>query len=139
MGIPLKIINCIKYNTLRIMYFTFIYPYLFYCIKVWGNAHHTHFDPLIKIQGKRIRIITLYHYLAHIIPCCKNCYANNLLLMFKNHFNIFPTPLSVLLIVNNTSQETTLFYFYKQKHGYIIIMFVSCIYKNIYTIIIIII
>ena len=34
------------------MYFTFIYPYLIYCIEVWGNAHQTYLDPLIKIQKK---------------------------------------------------------------------------------------
>ena len=34
------------------MYFTFIYTYLIYCIEVWGNAHQTHLDPLIKIQKK---------------------------------------------------------------------------------------
>ena len=37
---------------MRNMYFTFIYPYLIYCIEVWGNAHQTHLDPLIKIHKK---------------------------------------------------------------------------------------
>ena len=52
--ILLKIRKCIQNNTMRNMYFTFIYPYLIYCIEVWGNAQHIHFDPLIKIQKKSI-------------------------------------------------------------------------------------
>ena len=44
----------IKHNTnMKILNdFTFIYPYLIYCIEVWGNAQHTHLDSLIKIQKK---------------------------------------------------------------------------------------
>ena len=48
----LKIRKFLQNNTMRKMYFTFIYPYLIYCIEVWGNAQHTHLDPLIKIQKK---------------------------------------------------------------------------------------
>ena len=51
-GIQVKIRKCIQNNTMRNMYFTFIYQYLIYCIEVWGNAHQTHLDPLIKIQKK---------------------------------------------------------------------------------------
>ena len=58
-GILLKIRKILQNNTMRNMYFTFIYPYLIYCIEVWGNAHQTHLDPLIKIQKKSIRTITL--------------------------------------------------------------------------------
>ena len=47
-GILLKIRKFIPNNTMRNMYFTFIYPYLIYCIEVWGNAQHTHLDPLKK-------------------------------------------------------------------------------------------
>ena len=55
-------------NTMRNMYFTFIYPYFIYCIEVWGNAQHMHLDPLIKIQKKSIQTIRFSHYLAHTEP-----------------------------------------------------------------------
>ena len=61
----LKIRKFLQNNTMRNMYFTFIYPYLIYCIEVWG---HTNLDPLIKIQKKSIRTITFSHYLAHTNP-----------------------------------------------------------------------
>ena len=48
-GILFKILNFLDTHTLRSMYFTFIYPYLIYCIEVWGNTHDCHLDPLIKI------------------------------------------------------------------------------------------
>ena len=32
--------------TLRNLYFTFVYPYLIYCVEVWGNACDTHLDPI---------------------------------------------------------------------------------------------
>ena len=72
---------------MRNMYFTFIYPYLIYCIEVWGNAQHTHLDPLIKIQKKSIRTITFSHYQAHteslferlnILDIKKTCYTKNI-------------------------------------------------------------
>ena len=93
------------------MYFTFIYPYLIYCIEVWGNAQHTHLDPLIKIQKKSIRTITFSHYLAHTEPLFERLNILDIkklviqrisLIMFKKYLNILPTPLSELFIVNNT-------------------------------------
>ena len=51
-GILFKIRNFLDNHTLRSMYFTFIYPYLIYCVEVWGNTHDCHLDPLIKIQKK---------------------------------------------------------------------------------------
>ena len=51
-GILFKIRNFLDNHKLRSMYFTFIYPYLIYCVEVWGNTHDCHFDPLIKIQKK---------------------------------------------------------------------------------------
>ena len=110
-GILLKIRKFLQNNTMRNMYFTFIYPYLIYCIEVWGNAHQTHLDPLIKIQKKSIRTITFSHYLAHTEPLFERLDILDMkklvmqrisLIMFKNYLNILPTPLSELFIVNNT-------------------------------------
>ena len=50
------------------MYFTFIYPYLIYCIEVWGNANGTQLTTLVKIQKKSIRLITFSHYLDYTEP-----------------------------------------------------------------------
>ena len=51
---------------------TFIYPYLIYCIEIWGNTHATHLNPLIKIQKRSIRTITYAHYQDHTGPLFDN-------------------------------------------------------------------
>ena len=44
------------------LYNAFVFPYLIYCVEVWGNALSTHIQPLVKLQNKIVRIITYsYH------------------------------------------------------------------------------
>ena len=45
------------------LYNAFIYPYLIYCVEVWGNALSIHLTSLLKMQNKILRIITYtYHH-----------------------------------------------------------------------------
>ena len=39
------------------LYNSFVYPYLNYCIPVWGNTYESILDPLVKLQKRVIRII----------------------------------------------------------------------------------
>ena len=48
-GINNKTWNLLEKNTLRNLYFTFIYPYLIYCIEICGNTNDTHLNQIIKI------------------------------------------------------------------------------------------
>ena len=91
--------------TLRNLYFTFVYPYLIYCVEVWGNACDTHLDPIIKIQKKCVRVITFSHYLEptdslfkdlKILVFKKLVFQRILLMMFKHHIGIVPKPISSL-------------------------------------------
>jgi len=59
LGIILKTRKQLKIETLRTLYYSFIYPYLIYGIEVWGNSTNTNLNQLFKIQKKAIRIITL--------------------------------------------------------------------------------
>ena len=44
------------------LYNALIFPYLIYCVEVWGNALSIHLTPLLKLQNKILRIITFtYH------------------------------------------------------------------------------
>ena len=63
-----KIRNFLDRKTLSHLYNSFVFPYLIYGIKVWGNTNAVHLDPIIKIQKKIIRTITFSHYLAHTEP-----------------------------------------------------------------------
>ena len=52
-------------NALLNLYYSYIYPYFIYCIKVWGNASHCHLNLLFLLQKKIIRIMPVSPYLAH--------------------------------------------------------------------------
>ena len=67
-GIIFKIRNFLDKHILRNMYFTFIYPYLIYCVEIWGNTNETHLKTLIQIQKRSIRTITFSHYQDHTGP-----------------------------------------------------------------------
>ena len=81
------IINKIRFfknkRTLRNLYYTFVYPYLIYCIEIWGNTHDSYLSPLIKLQKKAVRIITFS------------------LLMHKIHMENILLPICNLFIINN--------------------------------------
>ena len=64
-GLLYKIRNFLDRKTLTHLYNSFVFPYLIYGIKVWGNAIAVHLNPILKIQKKIVRTITFLHYLAH--------------------------------------------------------------------------
>ena len=120
LGIIFKIRSFLDKLTLRNMYFTFIYPYLIYCVEVWGNANETHLTPLVKMQKKGIILITFSHYLDHTEPLFERLnilYLKKLviqrisLLMYKYYHSILPTPLNELFIPNNTHHS-----YYTRQH-----------------------
>ena len=53
---------------MKTLYFSFIYPYFTYCNHVWGNAYDTHLYPLIILQKRCVRIITMSKYRDHTDP-----------------------------------------------------------------------
>ena len=55
-------------NALKNLYHTFIYPYLTYCVEVWGSANSVHLSPILLLQKKIIRLITFSERLAHTEP-----------------------------------------------------------------------
>ena len=44
-------------NALLTLYYSFIYPYINYCISVWGNTKRSYLNPLVKIQKKSVRFL----------------------------------------------------------------------------------
>ena len=107
-GILIKIRPYLDKVTLRNLYFTFVYPYLIYCVEVWGNAYDKHLDPIIKIQKNSVRIITFSHYLEPTASLFKNLkilafkklvIQRILLLMFKHNIGIVPKPIVSLFTV----------------------------------------
>ena len=50
------------------LYYSLVYPYLSYCIPIWGAAYDNHISNLIVIHKKLIRVITCSDYNAHTSP-----------------------------------------------------------------------
>ena len=93
------------------LYYSYVYPYLTYCIEVWGCACPTHLQCLFLLQKKIIRIITFSHYLAHteplfmsleILPLEKIFYHRCGLMMYKYHNNLLPCLISQLYAKNDS-------------------------------------
>ena len=45
-------------QTLHTVYHCFVYPYMNYCIDVWGDTCKSYLEPLVKLQKKVLRIIS---------------------------------------------------------------------------------
>ena len=52
------------------LYNAFVFPYLMYCVEIWGNALSIHIQSLVKSQNKIVRIITSsYHITIRPLWC----------------------------------------------------------------------
>ena len=67
-GIIRKARPLLNKRALTNLYHTFIYPYLIYCVEVWGSAKYDHLSPILLLQKKIIRLITFSERLAHTEP-----------------------------------------------------------------------
>jgi hypothetical protein len=65
LGILYRARRFLDNKSLKTLYYSFIYPYLVYCIELWGFTFKTYLEPLYLIQKKIVRIITCSEYLAN--------------------------------------------------------------------------
>ena len=75
-GIILKARKLFDQETLLTLYHTFVYPYLNYCIHVWGRAYKVHIHDLIILQNKTVRIV---HGVPPRTNAQKLCFDSNIL------------------------------------------------------------
>ena len=109
-GIIYKARSVLSKTSLVSLYYSYVYPYLTYCIEAWGCAMQTHLHPLFLLQKKIIRLITFSPYLAHtgpiflnlqLLPLEKIFFSRVGLVMFKCSNNMLPNVISNLYIKNN--------------------------------------
>ena len=94
-GIILKARKVFNNETLISLYYTIVYPYLNYCIHVWGKAYNTHLKNLLVLQNKVLRIVTgvpprtSVHqiYIEQNILPVKRLYNYNVALFMYKHSN----------------------------------------------------
>ena len=110
LGIISKARKVLNLKALRALYYSFIYPYLDYCIEVWGSASKTRIDSLFLMQKKAIRLITMSAYSAHTAPLFNEYNLLTLqeihiykvaIFMYKVHHNVAPETFNEYF-VNNT-------------------------------------
>lgn len=57
-GVIIKARKVFDTATLKTLYYSLIYPYLSYCIHIWGAAYGTYTKSLVCLQKKIVRIIS---------------------------------------------------------------------------------
>ena len=67
-GILCKARKYLPQKTLITLYYSFIYPYLNYCLEVWGKCTKTIFSKIFILQKRAIRIINNSPWRAHSSP-----------------------------------------------------------------------
>ena len=88
-GIILKARKLFDQETLLTLYYTFVYPYLNYCIHVWGKTYNVHIHDLIVLQNKAVRIV---HGVPPRTNAQKLCFDSNILSLkrlYSYNINIF--------------------------------------------------
>ena len=71
-GIIYKSSYYLPTKTLRTLYYSLVYPYLFYCNLVWASTYKTNLVRLVVLQKRVMRIIAKSHFDAHTDPIFKN-------------------------------------------------------------------
>ena len=117
-GIILEARKVFDNETLFSLYYTFVCPYLNYCIHVWGKTYDTHLHHLIVLQNKVIRIINGVPprtnvdnlIVMHDILSVKRLYSYNVALFMYKYSNqllpdVFDNFFPNLLMFPNTIPE----------------------------------
>ena len=108
-GIMYKARRFLNKKSLLSLYHSYIYPYLIYCIEVWGCAAPSHLHSLFLLQKKIVRIMTFAPYLAHTEPIfnslellpVEKIFINRVsIVMFKFSCNMLPDPIAKLYSKN---------------------------------------
>ena len=82
-GILNKAKKYINLSTLVTLYHSFIYPYLTYCLEVWGGAGDVYLLSLFKLQKRVVRIIKFLPHRAHTEPIFLNLNSLNIYQLYK--------------------------------------------------------
>ena len=64
-GIIYKSSFCLPKTSLRSLYHSLVYPYLLYCVSVWGSRYQSNLNRIIVLQKKIIRMISIVSFNAH--------------------------------------------------------------------------
>ena len=63
--------NYVTKKCVKTLCYSYIYPYLIYCIEIWSISPQTHLTPLLLLQKKVVRIMTYFTFYTHTAPIFK--------------------------------------------------------------------
>ena len=106
LGIIRKARKYLNFDALKTLYHSFVYPYLDYCIEVYGSAKNSIIEPLCRMQRKAIRLITNSHYRADTAPIFEKCKILTL-----SQINVFKTALFMYQAIFFPCVPTILVYY----------------------------
>ena len=101
--------------SLRTLHFSLVYPYLIYCITVWGSTDQTNLKRIIMLQKKVIRIISNVLFDAHT----DNLFRDHQILKFTDIY-LFQTTKFMFLYIKGLLPNTfsNMFTLVNQIHSY---------------------
>jgi hypothetical protein len=67
-GLIAKLRHFTNKNSLKLVYYALVYPYLTYGNLVWGNTYPTRLQKLLNVQKKIVRLISFKSYMEHSKP-----------------------------------------------------------------------
>ena len=91
-------------KTLTLLYNAIIFPYLNYCVEVWGNTYKTNLYSLFIKQKKAIRIVCHAKYLDHtsslfhklrLLKSPDIVHFNTCIFMYKAFHNLLPPSIQI--------------------------------------------
>ena len=72
LGIIYKSSFCLNKNSLYTLYYSLVYPHLYYCASVWGLTYHSNLKRLVTLQKRAVRTISRSAFDAHTDPIFKS-------------------------------------------------------------------
>jgi len=84
-GIFYRIRDLVPESLLISLYYSLFYPYLIYCVLVWGNTYDEQINSIVVLQKRVVRLITSESYLAHTDPL----FYRTRILKFEDIYKLF--------------------------------------------------
>ena len=114
LGILYKCKRVVNSRSLLQLYNSFMYPYINYCICVWGNTCHSYLSPLIVTQKRAVRVIAGVARLDHTDPLFKDLrilrirevYAYSIqMVLYKYYHGLLPAVFDDFFTLNSDIHE----------------------------------
>ena len=64
-GIIYKSSFCLPKTSLRSLYYSLVYPYLIYCVSVWGSIYQSNLNRVIILQKTILRLLSKVSFDSH--------------------------------------------------------------------------